>query len=85
MEKTITPPPGTSPESLTSERWVRPPVGKAVCPVTGLKHAAFYRQFVGNPRIRQARVGTGRERGTRLLWLPDIHRELCRLAEGGEE
>lgn len=62
--------------------WIRPPIqGKGPCPHTDLQHAAFYRHFVGNPRIRQARMGTGRERGTRLLWLPDVYAEIARRAE----
>lgn len=67
-------------DSQTSLRWIRPPVGRAACPYTGLKHAGFYRELVGNPRIRQARMGTGK-RGTRLLWLPDVHAEINRRAE----
>jgi hypothetical protein len=63
------------------QRWIRPPAGGSACPFTGMKHAAFYREFVGCPRIRQARMGTGAARGTRLLWLPDIHAEITRRAE----
>ena len=62
------------------QRWLRPPAGGRACPFTGMKHAAFYREFVGCPRIRQARMGEGRNRGTRLLWLPDIHAEIERRA-----
>lgn len=61
--------------------WIRPPVGNSPCPHTGLRHAAFYRELVGNPKIRQARMGTGRSRGTRLLWLPDVFAEIHRRAE----
>ena len=63
-----------------SDKWIRPPAGGNACPHTGLKHAAFYREFVGNPRIRQARMGTGRDRGTRLLLLSDVHAEILRRA-----
>lgn len=67
--------------------WIRPPIQskRETCPHTGLGHSAFYGHFVGNPRIRQARLGTGRARGTRLLWLPDIYAELERMAEGPEQ
>lgn len=61
--------------------WIRPPVGNAPCPMTNLRHAAFYRELVNNPAIRQARMGTGRSRGTRLLWLPDVFAEIHRRAE----
>lgn len=60
--------------------WIRPPVGKETCPHTGLKHAAFYLQFCKCPRIRNARMGKGEKRGTRLLYLPDIMAELERIA-----
>ena len=70
-------------------RWVRPPIQKpgeeSVCPYTGLKHAAFYSAFCRNPRIKQVRLGTGKIRGTRLLWLPDIYIELNRLADQQKE
>ena len=65
----------------TSEKWIRPPLAGKACPYTGMKHAAFYREFVGCSRIRQAKMGTGRTRGTRLLWLPDIHKEIHRRGE----
>lgn len=60
--------------------WIRPPIGKSVCPYTHLRHAQFNNEFVGNPRIRQCRLGAGRTRGTRLIYLPDVLRELYRLA-----
>lgn len=63
-----------------ADKWIRPPSGGEACPYTGLKHAAFYREFVGNPRIRQARMGTGKDRGTRLLLLSDVHAEILRRA-----
>lgn len=63
------------------QRWIRPPAGGTACPFTGLRHASFYREFVGCPRIRQARMGAGKNRGTRLLWLPDIHAEITRRTE----
>ena len=70
-------------------RWVRPPIQKpgeeSVCPYTGLKHAAFYSAFCRNPRIKQVRLGTGKTRGTRLLWLPDIYAELNRIADQQKE
>lgn len=62
-------------------RWIRPPIGNKTCPCTGLRHAKFYAQFVGNPRIRQCRLGTGKTRGTRLVFLPDVLAELDRLAK----
>lgn len=61
--------------------WVRSPVGKATCAYTGLRHAQFYAEFYRNPRIRQCRLGRGKSRGTRLLWLPDIYAELSRRAD----
>tara|TARA_R110002153_G_scaffold58306_1_gene159932 strand:- start:7333 stop:7632 length:300 start_codon:yes stop_codon:yes gene_type:complete len=70
----------TAPE-VASEKWIRPPLAGKACPYTGMKHAAFYREFVGCSRIRQAKMGTSQNRGTRLLWLPDIHREIHRRAE----
>lgn len=91
-KNTILPPPpegidnnaAAAPTAAASQIWIRPPIQtrKEVCPHTGLSHGAFYGHFVGNPRIRQARLGKGRERGTRLLWLPDIYRELERMASG---
>lgn len=71
------------------ERWITPPTTEP-CPYTGLKHGQFYREFVKNPRIRQARMGTGETRGKRLLWLPDIYEDIHRRAaeqmgEGGAE
>lgn len=71
---------GAALDNNAAECWIRPPSGGNACPHTGLKHAAFYREFVGNPRIRQARMGEGRNRGTRLLWLPDVHAEIHRRA-----
>ncbi|MCC5805568.1 MAG: hypothetical protein JJU00_04485 [Opitutales bacterium] len=89
---TLPPPPATreiennTSTCAASPIWVRPPKqSEGACPHTGLKHAAFYRHFVGNPRIRQARMGTGRERGTRLLWLPDVYAEILRRAETQRE
>jgi hypothetical protein len=70
------------------QRWITPPRGRDACPYTGLRHASFYNAFCNNARIRQARMGTGRQRGTRLLWLPDVFAEVNRRAmsqvEGGE-
>jgi hypothetical protein len=62
------------------QRWITPPRGLDSCPWTGLKHGSFYGAFVNCPRIRQARMGTGRNRGTRLLWLPDVFAEIERRA-----
>lgn len=62
-------------------RWITPPRGRDACPYTGLRHASFYNAFANNPRIRQARMGTGKQRGTRLLWLPDIYAEINRRAD----
>ena len=72
-----------APSATAPAIWIRPPIQsrREKCPYTHLGHAAFYAAFVGNPRIRQARMGKGRERGTRLLWLPDIFRELERMAK----
>lgn len=83
----------SDPAAAAPQIWIRPPKQSAgACPHTGLKHAAFYAEFVSNPRIRQARLGKGRERGTRLLWAPDVFAEIARLAEeqaatveGGEQ
>jgi hypothetical protein len=61
--------------------WIRPPKGSEPCPHTGTRHGTFYRVFVGNPRIRQCITAEGKRKGTRLLWLPDIHAELNRLAD----
>lgn len=82
-ETTPQPPAPTAGAALNdhaAECWIRPPSGGNACPHTGLKHAAFYREFVGNPRIRQARMGTGKDRGTRLLLLSDVHAEILRRA-----
>lgn len=62
------------------ERWISPPTGREVCPFTGLRHGKFYMEFAGKPEIRQVRTGTGKERGKRLFWLPDIYAELHRMA-----
>lgn len=62
-------------------RWITPPRGRDACPHTGLRHASFYNAFAHNPRIRQARMGTGKQRGTRLLWLPDVFAEIQRRAQ----
>jgi hypothetical protein len=71
-----------NPVKAVEARWIRPPIqGKGPCQFTGLGHASFYGHFIGNRRIRQARMGTGKQRGTRLLWLPDIYAEIQRLAD----
>ena len=70
-----------SANEAASEKWIRPPLAGKACPFTGMKHAAFYREFVGCPRIRQAKMGASQKRGTRLLWLPDIHKEIHRRGE----
>lgn len=72
--------PSPEPAGIT-ERWITPPVGNSVCPFTGLRHAKFYQEFAGKPEIRQVRTGTGKHRGKRLFWLPDIYQELHRRAE----
>jgi hypothetical protein len=64
-----------------TERWITPPTGGAICPFTALKHAKFYQEFCGNPKIRQVRTGAGKQRGKRLLWLPDIYAFLMAKAE----
>jgi hypothetical protein len=93
-EKTLPPPPSgetattpASPAEAAPQIWIRPPIQskRETCAYTGLGHSAFYGHFVGNPRIRQARMGAGKARGTRLLWLPDIFAELARMAEGGKQ
>jgi hypothetical protein len=72
----------SDPAAVAPPIWVRPPKqSEPPCPHTGLRHAAFYSTFVGCPRIRQARMGKGRDRGTRLLWLPDVFAEIARRAE----
>lgn len=83
MERTP-PPIGIEADKINAIlQWITPPVGNSVCPFTGLKHAKFYLEFVGNPAIRQVRTGTGKDRGKRLLWLPDIQSYLFSKAEGG--
>lgn len=74
-----------APSATAPAIWIRPPIQskREACPYTHLGHGAFYGHFVGNPRIRQARLGKGRERGTRLLWLPDVYAELERMAAAG--
>lgn len=80
--KTLEAPESTPPAALGIPAiWIRPPVGKDTCPHTGLKHAAFYLQFCKCPRIKQARMGKGPVRGTRLLWLPDVMAEIGRIAQ----
>lgn len=61
------------------ERWITAPTTGS-CPFTGLKHAKFYQEFSGKPSIRQVRTGSGKCRGKRLFWLPDIFSELHRQA-----
>lgn len=61
--------------------WIRPPRGSDYCPYTGMRHGTFYRVLIGNPRIRQCHTAEGKKRGTRLLWLPDVHAELIRLSD----
>ena len=84
-----TPPPtqqSEPPAASAPEKWIRPPVGREPCPYTGLRHTQFYRQFVGNRRIRQAVMSDAQStRGTRVLWLPDVMAEMFRRAEGGPE
>lgn len=77
LEKALPPP---EPSGLT-DRWIPAPSGDRICPFTGLRHAKFYAEFVGRPEIRQVRTGIGKQRGKRLLWLPDIHAFLMARAE----
>ncbi len=79
---TILPPPkGETESTAVPAIWIRPPRGKDPCPFTSTRHGTFYRVFVGNPRIRQCFTAEGKRKGTRLLWLPDVHAELTRLAK----
>lgn len=77
--------PTATPAAAAAQIWIRPPIQtrRETCPYTHLGHAAFYAAFVANPRIRQAKLGKGKTRGTRLLWLPDVYRELERMAATG--
>lgn len=75
METQTMPPP--APAGLT-ERWISAPTGLNVCPFTSLKHGKFYLEFADNENVRQVRTGTGKQRGKRLFWLPDIYAELER-------
>lgn len=68
-------------ESILGATWITPPVGKDTCPYTGLKHGKFYAEFCGNPEIHQLRTGTGKNRGKRVFYLPDIHDYLMRRAK----
>jgi hypothetical protein len=78
-----------SPSEAAPPIWIRPPLQKeGRCPYTGMRHGGFYQNFADHPRIRQARMGTGKERGTRLFWLPDIYAEIERIADqrsGGDQ
>ena len=85
MQKINTPHPpaptaGDTTDNCTAGQWIRPPLTGQRCPHTGLTRASFYRELIACSRIRQAKMGTGRDRGTRLLWLPDVHREIHRRA-----
>lgn len=84
IENALIPPPQIA--GLT-ERWISPPTGRDICPFTGLRHGKFYQEFSGHQAIRQVRTGTGKERGKRLFWLPDIfselHRRAAEQAKGG--
>jgi len=91
MKQSVLPPPpaegietnaAVAPSASAPAIWIRPPIQsrKQVCPYTQLSHGSFYGILVGNPRIRQARLGKGRERGQRLLWLPDVYAELERIS-----
>lgn len=75
-----------SPSEAAEPRWIRAPLQKqGPCHYTGLQHASFYLAFANNPRIRQARMGAGRERGTRLFWLPDVYAEIQRISDQQKE
>lgn len=83
LDDSVIPP---SPAEAAEPIWIRPPLQKeGRCPYTGLRHGSFYQSFADHPRIRQARMGVGKKRGTRLFWLPDIYAEIEKIAKSQAE